>query len=101
MGGSREREREMGKERQRGEPEKVRQTDRNRDSRETEDEKCRDIPRGEKVGGETHRGREKDTDRDVDKRYLENRESERQRNRDPQRWRAEGRAPDPRQTAVG
>ena len=103
MGGSRETEREMGKERQRGEPEKVRQTERNGDSREMEDEKWRDVPRGEKVGGETHRGRKT---RNVDKRHLENRERERQSNGDPQRWRAEGRAPGPgggahRQTAVG
>lgn len=58
----------MGKERQRGEPEKVRQTERNGDSRETEDEKWRDVTRGEKVGGETHRGRK--TWSDVDKRHL-------------------------------
>lgn len=78
----------MGKERQRAEPEKVRQMERNRDSRETEDERRRDPPRGEKVGGETHRGRQKDADREVDKRHLEHRVRERQRNGDPQRWRA-------------
>lgn len=88
MGGSREREREMGKERQRGEPEKVRQTERNKDSRETEDEKWRDAPRGEKVGGETHRGREKDTE------TLAGREKDRET--ETHRDGAEGRAPRPR-----
>ena len=83
----------MGKERQRAEPEKVRQTERNRDSREIEDERRRDPPRGEKVGGETNRGRQKDADRDVDKRHFEHRARERQRNGDPQRWRAKAEPP--------
>lgn len=55
MGELGEREREkMGKERQRVEPETVRQTERSRDSRGTEDEKRRDPPRGGKKLGERH-----------------------------------------------